>query len=196
MSLYTAYPGIKVYKPLDANEAVEMLFHAAAEGEPVAFSVVRPGVPVFKRGDGVPPAIAALDGAYIFKPYSGNGKRRLALAVCGGQMMANVLAALPRFENDADIKVVAVTSPQLFEELRKSDPHKANEVLSDEERRTVLAFHNGWKGFLYPFLMPSDYDKRAFGIDRFMRSGRPAEIYVAAGYDPAGIQEKIAAALG
>src|SRR5450432_3217875 len=61
MSLYTAYPGIKVYKPLDANEAVEMLFHAAAVGEPVAFSVVRPGVPVFKRGDGVPPAIAALD---------------------------------------------------------------------------------------------------------------------------------------
>jgi len=36
MSLYTAYPGIKVYKPLDANEAIEMLFHAAARGEPVA----------------------------------------------------------------------------------------------------------------------------------------------------------------
>jgi len=33
MSLYTAYPGIKVYKPLDANEAIEMLFHAAARGE-------------------------------------------------------------------------------------------------------------------------------------------------------------------
>ena len=30
MSLFTAYPGIKVYKPLDANEAVEMLFHAVS----------------------------------------------------------------------------------------------------------------------------------------------------------------------
>ena len=38
MSLFTAYPGIKVYKPLDANEAIEMLFHAARRGEPVVFS--------------------------------------------------------------------------------------------------------------------------------------------------------------
>ena len=45
MSLFTAYPGIKVYKPLDANEAVEMLFHAVQRGEPVVFSVVRTRYP-------------------------------------------------------------------------------------------------------------------------------------------------------
>ena len=45
MSLFTAYPGIKVYKPLDANEAVEMLFHAASRGEPVVFSRGAPGRP-------------------------------------------------------------------------------------------------------------------------------------------------------
>ena len=67
MSLFTAYPGIKVYKPLDANEAVEMLFHAAKVGEPVVFSAVRPGTPVLKRGDGVPPAREAINGAYVFK---------------------------------------------------------------------------------------------------------------------------------
>ena len=34
MSLFTAYPGIKVYKPLDANEAVEMPFgDAVPRGE-------------------------------------------------------------------------------------------------------------------------------------------------------------------
>jgi hypothetical protein len=53
MSLYSAYPDVKVYKPLDANEAVEMLFHAAGRNEPVVFSVVRPPVPVFRRGDGI-----------------------------------------------------------------------------------------------------------------------------------------------
>ncbi len=196
MSLYSAYPGIKVYKPLDANEAVEMLFRAVSRREPVAFSVVRPPVPVFRRGNGVPPAIAAIDGAYVFKEYANNGKRKIAMAVCGGQVMANVLAVLPQFESDADIKIVAVTSPELFDDLRRTDPDKAERVLSDDERRDVLAFHNGWKGFLYPFLMPSDYDRRCFGIDRFMRSGRPDEIYRAAGYDPEGIREKIAARLG
>ena len=37
MSLYNAYPGIKVYKPLDANETIEMLFYAMEKGEPVSF---------------------------------------------------------------------------------------------------------------------------------------------------------------
>ena len=132
MSLYSAYPGIKVYKPLDANEAVEMLFHAAGRGEPVAFSVVRPPVPVFRRGNGVPPAIEAVNGAYVFKQYANNGKRKLRLVVCGGQVMANVLAVLPEFENDADIKIVAATSPELFEELRRRDPQKA---AGDSRRR-------------------------------------------------------------
>jgi len=195
MSLYTAYPGIQVYKPLDANEAIEMLFHAAGRGLPVAFSVVRPGVPVFRRGNGVPSARAAVNGAYVFKPYAGNGKPKLAIAVAGGQVLANVLAAAPEFERQADIKIIAVTSPELFEELRAADPRAAEEILSDEERRGLLAFHNGWKGFLYPFLLPSDYDRRSFGIDRFLRSGRPDELYAAAGFDAAGIREKIAARL-
>jgi len=195
MSLYSAYPGIKVYKPLDANEAVEMLFHAASRRQPVAFSVVRPPVPVFKRGDGVPPAREAVNGAYVFKPYAGSGRRKLAVVVCGGQVMANVLAALPELERAADIKIVAVTSPELFEELRREDPRKAEAVFSDDERREALAFHNGWKGFLYPFLLPADYDRRGYGIDHFVRSGRPGEIYAAAGFDAAGIREKIAAHL-
>ena len=91
MSLFTAYPGIKVYKPLDANEAVEMLFHAAHRGEPVVFSAVRPGTPVLKRGNGVPPAIEAIHGAYVFKPFRENRKQKIVLAISGGQVMANVL---------------------------------------------------------------------------------------------------------
>ncbi|EKD43065.1 MAG: hypothetical protein ACD_72C00476G0003, partial [uncultured bacterium] len=39
LSLYSALPGIKVYKPFDANETVEMLFHALEKGEPIALSV-------------------------------------------------------------------------------------------------------------------------------------------------------------
>ena len=118
MSLFTAYPGIKVFKPLDANEAIEMLFYAAERGEPVAFSVVRPGVPVLKRGDGTPPAREAINGAYVFKAYRGNGKTKRVLAISGGQVMANALEILPELEESFDVKIIAVTSPQLFEEFQ------------------------------------------------------------------------------
>jgi transketolase len=191
MSLFTAYPGIKVYKPLDANEAIEMLFHAVQRAEPVVFSVVRPPVPVLVRGGGVPPARAAIHGAYVFKPFAGSGKRKLVLAVSGGQVMANVLKVLPELEERADVKIVAVTSPQLFEELRQRDPAQAEQVLSDEDRRWVVTLHNGWPGFLYPFLLPADHPRRVFGMDQFLRSGKPGEIYQHAGFDPEGIRQKI-----
>ena len=191
MSLFTAYPGIKVYKPLDANEAVEMLFYAAHRGEPVVFSAVRPATPVLKRSAGVPPAIEAIHGAYVFKAFHQNGKPKLVLAISGGQVMANVLEILPEIEQRADVKIVAVTSPQLYEELRRHNPKKAHEILSDDERRYVVTLHNGWRGFLHPFLLPGDYEQRAFGIDEFSRSGRPSEIYEDAGFDPAGLRRRL-----
>ena len=191
MSLYTAYPGIKVYKPLDANEAVEMLFLAAQRGEPVAFSCTRPGTPVLKRGEGVPPAREAIHGAYVFKPFRENGKPKKVLAIAGGQVMHNALEILPEIEEQFDVKIVAVTSPQLYEELRRTDPPKAAAILSDEERQYVVALHNGWPGFLYPFVMPGDFQSRVFGMDRFSRSGKPDEIYRNAGFDCAGLRKKI-----
>lgn len=191
MSLFTAYPGIKVYKPLDANEAIEMLFLAARRGEPVVFSVVRPGVPVLRRGNGVPPAREAVNGAYVFKPFRENGKPRKVLAISGGQVMANTLEILPEIEERFDVKIVAVTSPQLYEDLRRDDPAKAQHILADEERQYVVTLHNGWPGFLYPFLLPADFGSRVFGMDRFLRSGKPGEIYSAAEFDPAGLRKKI-----
>ena len=155
-----------------------MLFLTARRGEPVAFSCARPGTPVLKRGDGVPEAREAIHGAYVFKPFRENGKPKKVLAISGGQVMHNV-------------KIVAVTSPQLYEELRRSAPAKAAAILSDEERQYVVALHNGWPGFLYPFVMPGDYQSRVFGMDRFSRSGKPDEIYRNAGFDCEGLRKKI-----
>jgi transketolase len=195
MSLFTAYPGIKVYKPLDANEAVEMLFHAARRGEPVVFSAVRPGTPVFERGNGVPEAREACNGAYVFKPFHDNMKRKVVLVVCGGQVMANLLQVLPEIERHADVKIVAVTSPELFEELRRENPEKAEAILAEGERQHVIALHNGWRGFLYPFLLPADYEDRVAGMDDFSRSGKPDEIYRDAGFDGEGLLERVQRAM-
>lgn len=197
MSLFDAYPGIKVYKPLDANEAVEMLFFALRKGEPVAFSVMRPNTPVFKRsagayGDFVPPlAIEAVNGAYVFKPFANNGKNKKTLAICGGQIMANVLAILPDLEKNLDIKIIAVTSPELFGDLRRENPVKAAEILPDEERQYVMTLHNGWSGFLNRFLLPADYEKRTVEIDKFLKAGPPIEVYQAAGFNAEEIKRKI-----
>ncbi|OGH88200.1 MAG: hypothetical protein A3J93_00460 [Candidatus Magasanikbacteria bacterium RIFOXYC2_FULL_42_28] len=192
MSMYNAYPGIKVYKPMDANETIEMLFYALEKGEPIALSVARPDTVVFKRGNGVPEAREAVNGAYVFKNYSENGGRKIALAICGAQVLANTLEIVPELEaGGLDVKIIAVTSPELYEDLRKTNPTKANEICSDEDRARVVAMHNGWKGFLYPFLLPSDYDKRTIAIDTYLTSGNPKEVYEVAGFTAKDLLKKI-----
>lgn len=201
MSLFDAYPGIKVYKPLDANETIEMLFYALDKGEPIALSVMRPNTSVFKRGYledwdfTVPPAIEANNGAYVFKPFQENGKKKVVLAICGGQVMANVLAILKDLEENLDIKIVAVTSPELYEELIEKDPQKAQEILSSEDRKSIITLHNGWSGFMHRFLMPSDYPARTIEIDKFLKAGPPAEVYKMAKFDAEGIKEQILKAI-
>ncbi len=203
MALFDAYPGIKVYKPLDANETIEMLFYAMEKGEPVALSVMRPGTPVFKRGPAasfgqdfvVPPAREAVNGAYVFKPFVENGKKKAVLAICGGQVVTNVLAILPELIKTLDVKIIAVTSPELFEELMKNDPAKAESILSDEDRKCVVTLHNGWSGFMDRFIMPADYLKRTIEIDKFLKAGPPAEVYKMAKFDSEGLKKQILEAL-
>ena len=199
MSLYTAYPGIKVYKPMDANETIEMLFYALEKGEPIALSVARPDTMVFKRENGVPPASEAVNGAYIFyqsqksvETQNFASVQRVVLAVCGGQTLINTMEAVPELEKQGlSVKVIAVTSPELFEDLRKNNPKKAEEIFSDEDREHAIAIHNGWKGFLYPFLLPKDYTDRTIAIDHFLKSGSPKEVYELAGLTAGDIIKKI-----
>lgn len=193
MSLYNAYPGIKVYKPMDANETIEMLFYALEKGEPIALSVVRPDTLVFDRTkDGAPAAHEAVNGAYVYRAFKNNGAKKVVLAVCGGQILANTLAALSDLEiQGLDVKILAVTSPELFEELRKNNPEKAAEIFSDAERAMTVAIHNGWPGFLYPFLLPADYTRRTIGIDHFLKSGNVAEVYELAKLTSVDIKEKV-----
>ncbi|MFH1291650.1 MAG: thiamine pyrophosphate-dependent enzyme [bacterium] len=196
MSLFMAYPGIKVYKPMDANETVEMMFHALEKGEPVALSVMRPDTPVFKRGDGVPSAREAVNGAYVYRQFKNNGAQKIVLAVAGAQTLLNTLEAVPELEAQGlDIKIIAVTSPELFEELRKTNPAKAQEILPDEERELVITLHNGWSGFLHAFMLPGSYEKKAIGINTYLKSGNLKEVYELAGLTAGDIKDKILKAI-
>jgi len=193
MSLFNAYPGIKVSKPMDANETIEMLFYALEKGEPIALSVSRPDVPVLDRENhGAPPASEAVNGAYVYKKFKNTGGKKIVLAICGGQVLANTMETMPELEaKGLDVKIIAVTSPELFEELRKTNPAKAQEILPDEERSLVTTLHNGWPGFLYPFILPADYAGRSIGIDHFLKSGTVSEVYELAELTPGDILKKV-----
>ncbi|MBU0545927.1 hypothetical protein KKA13_01595 [Patescibacteria group bacterium] len=192
MSYFNALPGIKVYKPLDANETIEMLFHAVELGEPIALSLTRTDVPVLKRAEGMPEAVSANDGAYVFKPFSGKEKKKMVLAISGAYVLQNVLSILPELEKQgADIKIIAVTSPELFEDLRKKNPKKAMEILSDKERKIAVALHNGWSGFLHPFILPEKYEERTIGVETYLKSGQAEELYALAEMDAESIKQKL-----
>ncbi len=196
MSMFTAYPGIKVYKPFDANEAVEMMFYALEKGEPIALSLIRSNTPVLKREGDVPPASEAVNGAYVYKKFKNNGKQKIVLAISGIQVLVNVLETMPELEaKNMDVKIINVTSPQLFEDLRRRDPKKAAEILPDDERPLVVALHNGWQGFLYPFLLPADYTGKSIGLNQFLRSGSVKEVYEYAQMTPQDLLRKISRAI-
>jgi len=198
MSMFTAYPGIKVYKPFDANETIEMLFYALKKGEPIALSLVRTDLPVLDRGLGKSIARDATLGAYVFKDYqlsASSSKLKICLVISGTQVLLNTLEILPELEEKYDVKIVNVTSPQLFEELRKNDPAKANEIFNDADRACTVTLHAGWKGWLYPFLLPADYTDRTIAIETYLKSGNSKEVYELAGLDVNGIREKIGKAI-
>ena len=180
---------------MDANETIEMLFYALEKGEPIALSVSRPDTAVLER-NGFSKPEDAVNGAYVFyrtqNPDNRTQDKQIVLVVSGGMTLENTMQAVPELEEHGlNVKVVAVTSPQLFEELRKNNPQKANEIFSDEDRAYAVTIHNGWKGFLYPFLLPADYEKRTIAIDTYLKSGNPQEVYQLAGLTAEDIFKKI-----
>jgi len=141
----------------------------------VAFSCARPGTPVLKRGDGVLEAREAIHGAYV-SSRSAKTESRKKCSHQRRQVMHNV-------------KIVAVTSPQLYEELRRSDPAKAAAILSDEERQSVVPCTTD-AGISVPICYVGDYQSRVFGLDRFPDPGS-RRIYGNAGFDCEGLRKKI-----
>jgi transketolase len=165
------------------------------KSEPIVLSVYRPEQPVIDRKN-IPEAIEANNGAYVYRNFTGSG-HKLVLAISGMQILQNTLEILPELEaKGMDIKIIAVTSPELFEELRKTNPVKAKSILSDEERKLVVTLHNGWSGFMYPFMLSADYDKKAMGISHYLKSGNVEEVYDLAEMSSADIKEKILKAIG
>lgn len=190
-SAFTAYPGIKLYKPADANEAVEILFYALNKGEPIILALPRPATKIFTRSSGTNSPIQSVNGAYVYKNYSHNGKPRTVAVVSGAIILDNLLSVLPKIENKLDLKIVYVSSPQAYKQLALEKPVLASQIISDEEKRRVVTLHNGWRGFLSDFHLSKNALKSSFGVDDFLTSGRADDLYSLAGLDSSAIAQKI-----
>lgn len=186
MSLYQALPGIKVYKPNDANETIEMLFTSLEKGEPIIISLSREATTVWDRKN-IAPAKEANNGAYIFRDYQKNDLPKKVVAVSGPILLENIVDALPELEKKLNIKIVAVTSPELFSELQKTNPEKAEKIISEKEKESAIALHNGWEGFLKDFIFTKEQSIRTIGVNEYLRSGKAKDVYEYANLNTAGI---------
>lgn len=192
MSYFHALPGIKVYKPLDANETVEMIFHAIKIGEPIALSLYRPDLPIIDRSlYGKSKPSDAVNGAYVFKPYKKNGLPKKVLVISGAIILQNILTILPDLEQQFDIKIVVVTAPKLFSDLKINEPKKAKKIFSDKEKKYATTIHNGWKGFLDEFLLSADASTKRMGVNNYLKSGNIEELYATANLASVDIKNKL-----
>jgi transketolase len=190
-SLFKSYPGVKVFKPADANEVIEILFSALAHGEPIVLALPRGDAKVLARGGKIPQASAAAEGAYVYKNYSENSKPKRAVIVSGAVVLENLISALPQIEKQLDAKIIVATSPQKYLELVKSDPAAAAKIISDEEKKSAVTLHNGWTGWLDEFLLSSSVLSHRVGIEKFLSSGQASEVIASAGFDVESIVKKI-----
>jgi transketolase len=190
-ALFENYPGLKVYKPTDANEVIEMLFSALAKGEPIVLALPRGAMPVLSRGHGIPEANAAAQGAYVYKNYAGNGRKKITLALSGPTMLKNASLSFAELEPIFDIKIVVVTAPKLFNELYKTNREQARQIIADEEKNSLVTLHNGSMNFLDDALLTESAKKRRIGANTYLKSGRADEVIRFAGLDVESIAERI-----
>lgn len=190
-AIYSNLPGIKVWKPADANETIEILFNALENNEPIVLSLSRPATPVFKRPSGAT-ALATNLGAYVYKNYSPwSRKPKLCLVVSSGTVLANTAMALEELEKEYNPKIVYASSPQTFAKLRQADPKTASKIVSDQDRTHCVSIHNGWPDFLLPVTLPMEQMKRTLGTDTYYPAGTGEEVVSAAKLDMSGIIERV-----
>ncbi len=190
LSIFKTMPGIKVYKPNSAPELSEMLFHALEVGEPIVLSMARPK---FLITDEIAKNYKdAILGAYVYNETSTSKKKKAVLVVSGMQNLLNTTKVKGYLEKDGyAVKIVAVTSPELFGELLQNNPDKADKILSSQEKEIAITINNGYSEFLSEFLEGKNLKERMIGVDEYLKSGTLEEVYDYAGLSPEKLYQKI-----
>ncbi|MBD9626953.1 transketolase [Ensifer sp. ENS06] len=178
-----AMPGIRIYRPADAVEALECWYDAIADTGPSVMVVARQKVaPVRKeRHD----SLISRRGGYILSEPA--GRRDLTLLATGSEVQLAVATQVALAEHNVQAAVVSMPCLEVFD--RQSEDYRM-QVLGSAPRYVVEAASSyGWHRYLGD-------GGRIFGIDVFGFSAPGPEVYAKFGLTPTAIAAVILSDLG
>ena len=167
-----------------------MLFSALEIGETIVLSLARPVFPITENS--LQCMGQTNNGAYVYYQSKTSKKKKVVLVVSGMQILLNCEKIKEQLEKDSyGVKIVAVTSPELFKELLQNNPEKSAGILSAQEREIAITINNGYPEFLSDFIDGFDLNKRMLGTGGYLKSGTAEEVYDYAGLSPEKLYQKI-----
>lgn len=173
-----AMPGIRVYRPADAVEALECWYDAVAEAGPSVMVVARQKVvPVrtVPRED-----LPSRRGGYVLS--EADGHRHATILATGSEVEIAVAARSILAESGIHAAVVSMPSVEVFE--RQPQEYR-DQVLGSAPRYVIEA------GSTYGWHRYTGDRGRVFGVDTFGYSGSGPELYAEVGLTPPAIAEAI-----
>jgi len=169
-----AMPGIRVYRPADAVEALECWYDAVASAGPSVMVAARQKVAPARTSprDDMP----SRRGGYIL--YEAEGERDVTLIATGSEVEIAVATRTLLAARGVQAAVVSMPSVEVFE--RQSGAYRA-EVLGSAPRYVVeAASPYGWHRY-------TGETGRVFGVETFGYSGSGPELYAGFGLTPEAI---------
>lgn len=144
-------PGLQVIRPADANETIRALECAIEYDGPSALVLSRQNLPVCTDGS------AVSTGAGIVR--DSRSAPDLVLVATGSEVHVALEAATVLDSEEIAVRVVSLPSWDRFEELRRTNPRRATEILPTSVPTLSIeaASTFGWERFA----------DRCLGIDRF-----------------------------
>ncbi|MCD4674336.1 MAG: hypothetical protein K8R77_16865 [Anaerolineaceae bacterium] len=165
--------------PWEHNEVPVLLGAALKLDVPiVGLHLTRPPVEIPDRAAlGMPSHFEAAKGAYVVRNYDGKHPKGGVLIVQGTSAMANMLKILPQLEErKLNVKVVCVTSPQLFA-LQQEAYQQTVLSAADRLDSTIVTTQAGWLMHDWIFNpLAEEYGLSADWDDRWRTGGTLEEV--------------------
>ena len=169
LASFRAMPGMRLFRPADANEVAEAWRMALQRDDgPTILVLTRQGIPIFDRAE-LAPAEGLRRGAYVIAPE--RGERPDAILLASGSEVQFALEARDELaEHDVDARVVSFPSWEVFRS--QSEEYRESVLPAGVRARVAIEAGAplGWSEWV-------GEDGAVIGIERFGQSGSYRDNY-------------------